>query len=109
VLADARINVKHPPRIYLDVAIEQFPGIVSFFEHDVPLAFKDAERPSAARRFSYGKCRQYRRSQKQEEFLKKRGGWQIFTRGLRSARPISQKLQYDEMVDIPRPPSRNRL
>lgn len=30
VLADARANVKHPPRIYLDVAIEQLPGIVSF-------------------------------------------------------------------------------
>src|SRR5580704_10105279 len=41
VLADARANVKHPPRVYLDVAIEQLPGIISFFEYDVPLAFKD--------------------------------------------------------------------
>src|SRR5580692_8808536 len=41
VLADARANLKNPPRIYTEVAIEQIPGDVSFFESDVPLAFKD--------------------------------------------------------------------
>jgi hypothetical protein len=42
LLADARVNLKNPPRIYTEIAIEQLPGIVSFFEHDVPLAFADA-------------------------------------------------------------------
>ncbi len=42
-LADARVNLKNPPRVYTDSAIEQLPGITSFFEHDVPLAFVDAK------------------------------------------------------------------
>src|SRR5260370_11039488 len=37
----ARENLKNPPRIYTEVALEQMPGIVSFFQNDVPAAFKD--------------------------------------------------------------------
>src|ERR1700683_3528681 len=40
VLADARVNLKNPPRLYTEVAIEQLPGNISLFENDVPLAFK---------------------------------------------------------------------
>src|SRR5271154_5065754 len=35
VLADARENVRNPPKVFTEVAIEQLPGIVGFFEHDV--------------------------------------------------------------------------
>jgi hypothetical protein len=35
----ARANLKNPPRIYTEVAIEQLPGIVGFFEKDVASAF----------------------------------------------------------------------
>ncbi len=41
----ARENLKNPPEIYTSVALEQLPGIESFFEKDVPAAFtkvKDA-------------------------------------------------------------------
>src|SRR5712671_2586667 len=34
----ARANLKNPPRVYTEVAISQLPGIISFFEKDVPLA-----------------------------------------------------------------------
>ena len=40
VLAAARANLKNPPKIYTEIAIQQVPGIVSFFQKDVPLAFK---------------------------------------------------------------------
>src|SRR5215469_405337 len=40
-LAAAKLNVKNPPHIYTEVAIEQMPGIISFFQKDVPEAFKD--------------------------------------------------------------------
>jgi hypothetical protein len=43
LLAAARVNLKNPPRVYTEIAIEQLPDIVSFFEHDVPLAFADAQ------------------------------------------------------------------
>ena len=37
---DAAINLVNPPKIYTEIALEQIPGLVSFFESDVPLAFK---------------------------------------------------------------------
>jgi uncharacterized protein (DUF885 family) len=43
LLEAARANLKNPPRIYTEIAIEQLPDIVSFFEHDVPAAFADAQ------------------------------------------------------------------
>jgi hypothetical protein len=42
-LAAARENLKNPPQVYTEIAIEQLPGIISFFQHDVPLAFADAK------------------------------------------------------------------
>ena len=43
LLAEARVNLKNPPRVFTEIAIEQLPDIISFFEHDVPLAFADAK------------------------------------------------------------------
>src|SRR5215813_8867343 len=40
VFQAARQNLKNPPPIYVDVALEQIPGIISFFQKDVPEAFK---------------------------------------------------------------------
>src|ERR1700693_3604400 len=45
VLAEGRSNLKNPPRIYTEIAIEQMPGNISFFENDVPLAFKAVTDP----------------------------------------------------------------
>ena len=36
VLEAARRNLKDPPQVFTEVAIEQMPGIASFFQHDVP-------------------------------------------------------------------------
>ena len=51
VLAAARANLKNPPRIYTEVAIEQMPGIIGFFENDVPLAFKQVTDPKLLAEF----------------------------------------------------------
>ncbi len=32
LLAEARTNLQNPPRIFTEIAIEQLPGIVSFFQ-----------------------------------------------------------------------------
>ena len=42
VFAAALDNLNNPPRIYTQIAIEQLPGIISFFQKDVPAAFADA-------------------------------------------------------------------
>ena len=37
LLDQARLNLANPPHIYTEIAIQQLPGIISFFQHDVPL------------------------------------------------------------------------
>src|SRR5712692_1460135 len=39
VLGQARRNLRNPPRIYTEVALQQLPGLVGFFRKDVPEAF----------------------------------------------------------------------
>ena len=53
LLEAARVNLKNPPRIYTEIAIEQLPGIISFFQHDVPLAFADANDPALKTEFAH--------------------------------------------------------
>ena len=38
-LEEARKNLKNPPRIFTEIALEQIDGDISFFENDVPSAF----------------------------------------------------------------------
>ena len=42
MLDEARKNLKNPPPIYTEVALEQIPGIIGFFQKDVPEAFAAA-------------------------------------------------------------------
>src|SRR5580704_245434 len=51
VFTAARQNLKNPPHIYTEIALEQLPGIISFFESDVPEAFKDAKDPATKAEF----------------------------------------------------------
>ena len=43
VFAEARKNLKNPPHIYTEIALQQIDDDVSFFEHDVPSAFASAD------------------------------------------------------------------
>ncbi len=42
VFAEARKNLKNPPHIYTEIALEQIDDDVSFFQNDVPQAFAAA-------------------------------------------------------------------
>jgi uncharacterized protein (DUF885 family) len=102
VLADARANVKRPPRIYLDVAIEQLPGIVSFFEHDVPLAFKDVKDAALLTEFRATNAHVIAALKDQEEFLTRQAASKYTPDDFKlGAANFAKKLQYEEMVDIP--------
>jgi len=101
LLATARINLKNPPRIYTEIAIEQLPGIVSFFEHDVPLAFADAKDPALKAEFTQTNAAVITALNSYLDWLKtdllprSNGDFRI------GAETFSKKLQYDEMVDLP--------
>jgi uncharacterized protein (DUF885 family) len=101
LFANARANLKNPPRIFTEIAIEQLPGIVSFFEHDVPLAFVDAKDPALKTEFAKSNAaviatlNNYLGWLKSDLLAKSTGDFRI------GAATFSKKLVYDEMVDLP--------
>ncbi len=101
LLNNARVNLKNPPHVFTEIAIEQLPGIVSFFEHDVPLAFSDAKDPALKAEFAQtnsavvASLNSYLGWLKTDLLAKSNGDFRI------GAEAFSKKLQYDEMVDLP--------
>ena len=101
VFVAARQNLKNPPRIYTEIALEQLPDIISFFQHDVPDAFKDAKDPATLAEFHQSNAQVIASLQSYQAFLKddllprSNGDFRI------GADAFQKKLLYDEMVDIP--------
>jgi uncharacterized protein (DUF885 family) len=101
VLAAARENLKNPPRIYTEVAIQQLPGIVGFFQKDVPEAFTDVKDQQLLAEFQASNTAVIAALQDYEKFLKvtllpiSKGDFRL------GAENYRKKLLYDEMVDIP--------
>ncbi len=101
VFASARENLKNPPQIYTEIALEQLPGLVSFFEKDVPLAFqqvKDVQLTGDFQRSNQAVIRalnDYGAWLKNDLLPRSHGDFRI------GAENYRKKLLYDEMVDIP--------
>ena len=101
VFQAARQNLKNPPPIYVDVALEQIPGIISFFQKDVSEAFKDVKDQALLAQFhaSNQKVMDELKSYQQwlEKDLKPRanGDFRI------GADNYRKKLLFDEDVEIP--------
>ena len=97
----ARANLKNPPKIYTEVAIEQLPGIISFFRKDVPLAFTGVKDRVLLDEFHETNAAVIRDLERYEAFLKNdllprsKGDFRI------GGETYRKKLLYDEMVDIP--------
>jgi len=101
VFASARDNLKNPPPIYTQIALEQVPGLVSFFEKDVPLAFRqitDQPLMTEFKKTNQGVIDQlhsYQAWLKNDLLPRSHGDFRI------GADNYRKKLQYDEMVEIP--------
>ncbi len=101
VLAEARANLRNPPRIYTQIAIEQLPGMVRFFEHDVPLAFEKVNDKKLLAEFQSANQGVIAALKDYEAFLKKdllarsNGDFRL------GAENYAKKLLYEEMVDLP--------
>jgi uncharacterized protein (DUF885 family) len=100
-LAAGKVNLKNPPRIYTEIAIDQMPGIISFFQNDVPQAFKDVTDPQLLAQFKASNDNVIAEMQHFQDFLKNdllpvsKGDYRL------GADLYRKKLHYDEMVDIP--------
>jgi len=101
LLVEARANLKNPPRIFTEIAIEQLPGIVDFFQHDVPSAFAEASDPQLKAQFAQSNAAvivalgNYLDWLKADLLPRSKGDFRI------GAQTFRDKLKYDEMVDIP--------
>lgn len=101
VFQSARENLKNPPRIYTEVALEQLPGIVSFFQDDVPKAFqqvKDATLLADFKKSNQGvidAINAYQKFLKSDLLPRSHGDFKI------GAENYRKKLLFDEMVDVP--------
>jgi uncharacterized protein (DUF885 family) len=97
----ARENLKNPPKIYTEIALEQLPDETDFFRKDVVEAFsavKDRELLAEFKTANQGVIEAFESYQKflQHSVLPRSNG--DFPIGAENYR---KKLLYDEMVDIP--------
>jgi hypothetical protein len=101
VFEAARANLKNPPRIYTEIAIEQLPGIISFFQNDVPMAFTKVTDQALLADFKRMNTLVLDSLKQYESFLNKellplsKGDFRL------GAEVFSKKLSYEEMVEIP--------
>jgi uncharacterized protein (DUF885 family) len=103
MLAAARANLTNPPKIYTDIAIEQLPGNIGFFQETVTEAFKDVKDEALRAQFTKSNAEVIAALKSYQEFLEKdvlpRSNGQ-FAIGAENYR---LKLSAEEMVDIPLP------
>ena len=101
VLAVARVNLKNPPKIYTEIAIQQAPGIISFFQKDVPLAFKSVTDQKLLTEFRTANDAVIKALGDYQNYLKT----DVLPRSNGDFRmgpdTYAKKLLYEEMVDIP--------
>jgi len=101
VLLEARKNLKNPPHIYTEIALEQLDGDISFFQNDVPSAFTDATDADTKAAFAKSNAAVIEALKSYEAWLKSdllprsNGDYKF------GADTFAKKLAYDEMVDIP--------
>ena len=101
VFAEARKNLANPPRVFTEVALEQLPGIIGFFQSDVPAAFAAATDTAVKSDFAKSNAaviaalEDYEKWLKSDLLARSNGDFRI------GAETFSKKLLYDEMVDTP--------
>jgi uncharacterized protein (DUF885 family) len=104
-LEEARKNLKNPPKIFTEIALEQIDGDVSFFENDVPSAFFSGTdvATDATAKADFAKSnaaviaalKSYGEWMKSDLLPRSNGDFRL------GADTFEKKLSYDEMVDIP--------
>jgi len=100
-LMTAHDSLSNPPKIYTQIAIEQMPGIIDFFQKDVPGAFQEVKDAALRAEFQSTNSAVVKALENFQLFLQddliptSQGDFRI------GAENFRQKLLDDEMVDIP--------
>jgi len=97
----ARTNLNDVPQISTEIALKQMPGIIKFFQNDVPAAFKSVTDPKLLADFKTSNDKVIAELTSYQAFLKddlmplSHGDFRIGPELYR------KKLLYEQMVDIP--------
>ena len=100
-LQAARENLTNPPRVYTEIALQQLPGMVGFFQKDVPEAFRGVTDAALNAEFrkanqtTIDALRSYQAWLMSDLLPRSHGEFRI------GAENYRKKLLYDEMVDTP--------
>jgi uncharacterized protein (DUF885 family) len=100
-LEAARQNLQNPPKIYVQIALEQLPDETDFYRKDVPEAFSAVKDPTLLAEFKASNQAVIEAFESYQKFLQDsvlrnaNGDFRI------GAENYRKKLLYDEMVDIP--------
>src|SRR6266850_1373035 len=103
VLLQARQVLRNPPKIYTDIATEQLPGNIDFFQTTVTETFKDVRDAALLAEFkrsndaAIAALKDYQTFLQNDLLPRSNGTFAI------GARNYRLKLMYDEMVDVPLP------
>jgi uncharacterized protein (DUF885 family) len=101
VFVEARRNLKNPPRIYTEIALQQIDDDISFFQNDVPQAFASATDAQTKAEFAKANAtvidamKSYAAWMKSDLLPRSNGDFRYGADTFRKA------LAYNEMVDIP--------
>ena len=101
VLAAAKQNLRNPPKIYTEIALQQLPGLIDFFRKDVPAAFSEVKDKQLLQQFDASNqaviaaLTSYQQWMQQTLLPASNGDFKI------GADAFRKKLAYDEMVDTP--------
>jgi uncharacterized protein (DUF885 family) len=100
-LRAGRENLRNPPRLWTEIALEQLPGIADFFRKDVVEAFKEVSDPKLRSEFAEANAAAIAAVQEYEAFVRKtvlpasKGDYRLGEALFR------KKLLYDERVALP--------
>ena len=102
-LEAAHQNLKNPPHIYTEIALEQLPDIIAFFQSDVPKAFEQARNQPLRNEFAQSNSavvsalKNYQNWLRSDVLSNSHGDFRF------GADTYAKLLLYDEMVDTPLP------
>ncbi len=101
LLANARTNLKNPPRMFTEFAAGDFEGTISFLKNDVTRAVSVVKDPALQAEFERAKRDAVAETERHVAWLKKtllpasNGDYILGEERYR------KKLRYDEMIDLP--------
>ena len=101
LLANARTNLKNPPRMFTEFGAGDFEGTVSYLQNDVTKAFSEIHDPVLLTEFERAKASAVSETQKHIKWMRETLLPQSNGDYILGEDRYRKKLRYDDMIDLP--------